>query len=45
MIEKCGFQFTYTGMANALAVHGVVAIDYYSMTRRTWDSLHAWGER
>jgi len=45
VIEKCGFQFAHSGMANSLAVHGRVAIDYYSMTRSTWESLHAWGER
>lgn len=45
VIEKCGFQFAYHGMASSLAVTGMVAIDHYSMNRSTWESLHSWGER
>ena len=45
VIEKCGFQFAHNGMSHSLAVGGVVPIDYYSMSRSTWQSLHLWGER
>lgn len=43
--EKCGFQFVRTGMANSFTISGAVAIDFYSMARSTWESLHAWGTR
>lgn len=45
VIEKCGFQYAHNGMARSLAVTGMVAIDYYSISRKTWESLHAWGEQ
>lgn len=45
VLEKCGFQFTHSGMAMSLAVNGMVAIDHYRLSRSTWESLHAWGER
>ena len=45
VLQKCGFQFVRSGMAQSLSVNGMVAIDHYSISRRTWDSLHAWGER
>lgn len=45
VIEKCGFQFAHNGMAQSLALDTIVPIDYYSINRRTWESLHAWGER
>lgn len=45
VLEKCGFQFMHSAMAQSLAVSGMVAIDCYLLSRRTWESLHAWGER
>ncbi|MEM8796805.1 MAG: GNAT family N-acetyltransferase [Pseudomonadota bacterium] len=45
VIEKCGFQFVHNGMSRSLALGGMVPIDYYCMSRKTWESLHAWGER
>ncbi|MEP1442325.1 MAG: GNAT family protein [Hyphomicrobiales bacterium] len=45
VLEKCGFQFTHNGMALSLAVNGMVAIEHYRLCKRTWESLHAWGER
>ena len=45
VLEKCGFQFTHSGMAMSLAVNGMVAIDHYRLNKSTWESLHSWGER
>ena len=45
VIEKCGFQFVHNGMAPSVAVGGMVPIDYFSLSRKTWESLHSWGSR
>lgn len=45
VIAKCGFQFAYTGMAESLALGGMVPVEHYSLSRSTWESLHLWGTR
>lgn len=42
VIHKCGFHYQGTGLALSLAA-GRVASETYSMDRRCWESLKAWG--
>ena len=43
VIQKCGFQFQATGMAESLAVGGMVPVEWYRLDRKTWVSLKSWG--
>jgi RimJ/RimL family protein N-acetyltransferase len=43
VIQKCGFQFQGTGMADSLALGGMVAVEWFRLDRKTWDSLRHWG--
>lgn len=45
VIQKCGFQFQATGMAQSLALGAAVAVEWYRLDRRTWLSLRSWGGR
>lgn len=42
VIEKCGFQFVGSDMADAPARGGRVAVDRFRLSRTTWASLRAW---
>ena len=44
VVQKCGFQYSGTGMDISLAA-GRVASETYRMDRRCWQSLKAWGGR
>jgi RimJ/RimL family protein N-acetyltransferase len=44
VIEKCGFQFVGSDMADAPARGGPVAVDRFRLARSTWASLKAWRE-
>lgn len=41
VIEKCGFQFTGTGMLNSIAV-GQFSAEHFTLERRVWQSLKSW---
>jgi len=41
VIHKCGFQYAGQGMIHSLAA-GQVAVDGYSLDRKTWISLRSW---
>ncbi|MCV3766173.1 GNAT family N-acetyltransferase [Rhizobium sp. TRM95796] len=43
VLQKCGFQFQGTGMASSLALGGRVAVEWFRLDRKTWDSLRHWG--
>ena len=43
VIQKCGFQFQGTGMADSLALGGSVAVEWFRLDRKTWGSLRSWG--
>jgi RimJ/RimL family protein N-acetyltransferase len=43
VIEKCGFQFTGTGMVRSPALRGAVPIERFILERRNWKSLKDWG--
>ena len=43
VIQKCGFQFQGTGMADSLALGGMVAVEWFRLDRKTWGSLRSWG--
>jgi RimJ/RimL family protein N-acetyltransferase len=42
VIEKCGFQFVGSDMAEAPARGGRVAVDRFRLSRSTWESLKDW---
>ncbi len=44
VIEKCGFQFVSSDMADAPARGGRVAVDRFRLQRSTWSSLKSWRE-
>jgi RimJ/RimL family protein N-acetyltransferase len=44
VIEKCGFQFVGSDMAEAPARGGRVAVDRFRLQRSTWASLKSWRE-
>lgn len=44
VIEKCGFQFVGSDMAEAPARGGRVAVDRFRLARSTWASLKSWRE-
>ncbi len=44
VIEKSGFQFTGSDMADAPARKGRVAVDRFRLSRSTWASLKSWRE-
>ena len=41
VIHKCGFQYAGQGMIHSLAA-GQVAVERYSLDRKTWVSLRSW---
>ena len=43
VIEKCGFQWTGSGLNQVKALGASVPVDRFVLTRRTWESLRAWG--
>jgi RimJ/RimL family protein N-acetyltransferase len=43
VIEKCGFQWTGTGLCQVRALNASVPSDRYVLSRRTWASLRDWG--
>jgi len=43
VIEKCGFQWTGTGLCQVRALNASVPTDRYVLSRRTWASLRGWG--
>lgn len=43
VIEKCGFQWTSTGLAQVAALGASVPVDRFVLERKTWESLRAWG--
>lgn len=45
VVQKCGFQFQGSGMADSLALGGSVAVEWYRLDRKTWLSLRSWGGR
>ncbi len=42
VIEKCGFQYTGQDLSPSAFFRSVVAIDCFSLDRRTWESLRRW---
>ena len=44
VIEKCGFQFIGSDMADAPARGGRVAVDRFRLSRSTWAGLKSWRE-
>ncbi len=44
VIEKCGFQFVGSDMADAPARGGRVSVDRFRLARSTWASLKNWRE-
>lgn len=44
VIEKCGFQFEGSDMADAPARGGRLPVDRFRLTRSTWESLKGWRE-
>jgi RimJ/RimL family protein N-acetyltransferase len=44
VIEKCGFQFVGSDMADAPARGGRVSVDRFRLQRSTWASLKSWRE-
>lgn len=42
VIRKCGFQFCGSGVISTLSA-GRVASEHFTMDRRCWESLKAWG--
>ena len=44
VIQKCGFQLQGSGMADNLALGGMVAVEWYRLDRKTWMSLKSWGD-
>lgn len=43
VIEKCGFQWVGTGLNQVKALGASVPVDRFVISRRTWESLRAWG--
>lgn len=43
VIEKCGFQWVGSGLNQVKALGASVPVDRFVLTRRTWESLRAWG--
>ncbi len=43
VIEKCGFSWASTGLNQIKALGASVPVDRFVLTRRTWQSLRAWG--
>ena len=42
VLEKCGFQANGTGLVRSTSLGGSVAVDYFRLDRRAWESLLAW---
>lgn len=42
VLERCGFQFAGSGMANRPAWGDSVSVDHYRLDRRDWASLKGW---
>lgn len=43
VIEKCGFSWASTGLNQIKALGASVPVDRFVLSRRTWESLRAWG--
>jgi RimJ/RimL family protein N-acetyltransferase len=43
VIEKCGFSWVSTGLNQVKALGASVPVDRFVLSRRTWESLRAWG--
>lgn len=43
VIEKCGFQWAGSGLNQVKALGASVPVDRFVLSRRTWESLRAWG--
>ncbi|MBY0532249.1 MAG: GNAT family N-acetyltransferase [Xanthobacteraceae bacterium] len=43
VIEKCGFQWTGTGLNQVKALGASVPVDRFVLSRKTWEALRAWG--
>lgn len=43
VIDKCGFQWVGTGLNQVKALGASVPVDRFVLSRRTWESLRAWG--
>jgi RimJ/RimL family protein N-acetyltransferase len=43
VIEKCGFQWVGTGLNQVKALGASVPVDRFVLSRRTWESVRAWG--
>lgn len=43
VLHKCGFQFQTSSLSASLSARGNIAVDWYSLDRRLWESLRRWG--
>ncbi len=43
VIEKCGFQWVGIGLNQVKALGASVPVDRFVLSRRTWESVRAWG--
>ena len=43
VVEKCGFQYTGTGMGRSPGSPGAVPVERFVLERRNWASLKSWG--
>ena len=43
VLEKCGFQFSCTGMCDCTALNASVASEEFVLERSVWESLKRWG--
>lgn len=43
VLEKCGFQFSCTGMCECAALNASVASEEFVLERSVWESLKSWG--
>ena len=43
VLQKCGFQFQSSSLTASLSLRGNVAVDWYGLDRRLWESLRHWG--
>ncbi|WP_316861971.1 GNAT family N-acetyltransferase [uncultured Cohaesibacter sp.] len=42
VVEKCGFQYSGTGMAHSQHYNGMIPIDRYSLDRGVWKAIRSW---
>jgi len=43
VLQKCGFQWRGVGLVKSVCFGGAFPADRFSLDRRTWESLRAWG--